>query len=99
MNYILFPKYIIHPIGKYSISKQINLLKISFSRNNIFHNLLLKNKPQNQPCKSFGMVVICESLFPVLFIFPQMTSFLEENYAFQIRLGVSEKHWLLMVLH
>ena len=26
MNYILFPKYIIHPIGKYSISKQINLL-------------------------------------------------------------------------
>ena len=39
---ILFHKYIIHLIGKYSISKQINLFKISFSINNPFHNLLLK---------------------------------------------------------
>ena len=38
---ILFHKYIILLIGKYSISKQINLFKISFSINNLFHNLLL----------------------------------------------------------
>ena len=43
---ILFPKCIIHSIGKYMIWKQINLLKISFSINNLFYNLLLKKKEE-----------------------------------------------------
>lgn len=41
---ILFRKQIIHPICKFTIKKQINLLKISFSIKNLLYNSLLKKK-------------------------------------------------------
>lgn len=52
---ILFPKCVIHPIGKYIIRKQINLFKISFFINSLLYNHLLKKK---KPWKFWGMVVI-----------------------------------------
>lgn len=105
---ILFPKCIIHPIGKYIIRKQINLFKISISINNLLYNILLKKerrkekRKEKKPWKFWGMVVIlCNSLF-IFFFFcpfhlPQMTSFPEENYVFQNILSVSEKRLLLLL--